>query len=582
MTSTSKLSYSKSFKRVFHQLNIRQKIVVGYGLSLGIAVFGTTLGLVIGEHYFQKARHQMTIADEEGGLLSSLQGVLLEIQSHQQKIGPLFNQPQALQVENSELMAHIAEAEMLLSQMWKFSQKNSQGDLQAFLNKQENTTKGYFQQLKLLLQQISSLSAEPQEFSKAQSLIWQFNTNSSAIDFNEFIHELNSFVKTVRERQEAADISQNQAAVLQAQIIIFSILLSTILSAILAYYISITIAHPIKAVTDVAQQVTKEANFDIQAPVTTADEVGELATALNQLIQQVKQLLEEQKVETQARLIQSEKMCSLGRMLAGVAHEINNPVNFISGNLVHAKNYVDDILNLLHTYKAEIPNPPVAVQTLAQEIDLEFLEDDLPKLLNSIEFGANRTREIAASLKDFSRLDEGEIQKVDIHDCIDSTLLILQNRLKKGIKIIRNYGNIPAVPGYTGLLYQVFMNLLSNAIDAVDEKSAVSSQFSPDQFSPEITITTKSYEKDWVIVRIADNGLGISEENQAKIFEMFFTTKPRGIGTGLGLAISYQIVVEKHGGQITCKSEVDKGTEFIISLPIAPDQVTPVDSETLL
>jgi two-component system, NtrC family, sensor kinase len=560
MTLKPQVSYPNVVKQVFHQLSIRQKIVVGYGLALGIAVLGTIAGLGIGDRYYQKARYQMMIADEEGGLISELQGALLEIQSHQQEIVTLLKQPQMLQAQNSDLLSHIIETEKLLAQLQKFSQTHSQKDLDEFLEKHKLTVTKYFQQSKFLLQKLRA-DAIPEE-SQVRSLIWEFYQNPAAIQFNHFIHELTQFALSIHERQEEADAAQSQAAKLQAQIIMGSILFSTALAAVLAFYTSHTIAHPIKVVTAVAKQVTKEANFDLQAPVLTKDEFGELATSLNLLIQQVKKLLEEQQAETQARLIQSEKMGSLGRMLAGVAHEIINPVNFISGNLVHAKNYTDDLLTLIQTYKNEIPDPPVSVQSLTEEIDLEFLEVDLPKLLTSIEFGAERTREIARSLKDFARLDEGEIQFVDIHACLNSTLLILQNRLKQGINVIRNYGDIPHIPGYPGLLYQVFMNLLSNAIDALEEKTT-----KEPHFSPEITITTELDNLDLLIVRIGDNGSGISLENQSKIFETFFTTKPRGIGTGLGLAITHQIVVEKHGGKIACKSELDKGTEFAVFLP---------------
>ncbi|KAB8331074.1 HAMP domain-containing protein [Scytonema tolypothrichoides VB-61278] len=398
---------------------------------------------------------------------------------------------------------------------------------------------------------------------KAQQLVWQFHQTKATFEFYQFTHELTYFAILVRKRQEKADIEQNQAAALQAQIIIYSILLSTVLATIVALYTSLAIARPIKTLTEIAQRVTQDANFDLQAPVTTKDEVGELATSLNQVIQQVKQLLEEQKAETQARLLHSEKMSSLGKMLAGVAHEIINPVNFISGNLVHAKNYIDDLLALLQTYEAEVPNSPTAVLVFAEEIDLEFLKTDLPNLLNSVEFGAERIREMSRSLKDFSRLDERVVQLVDIHVCINSTLLILQNRLKTGINVICHYGDIPPIPGYTGLLYQVFMNLLSNAIDAVEEKSALTSEF-----SPTITVSTERRDNNWVKITIADNGSGIASQNQDKIFEMFFTTKPRGLGTGLGLSISYQIIVEKHLGEMTFKSELNQGTEFTISLPI--------------
>ncbi|MEH2195524.1 MAG: ATP-binding protein [Nostoc sp.] len=562
MTPTPQLKYFNWVQQRFHRLSIRQKIFYGYGLALGIAVLGTTAGLVIGDRYFQQAREQMNLADEKGSLLSSLQGELLKIQIYQQEIVLFLQQPQVLQRGISDFKSNLAETETLLSQMEEFSQTNSQADLQTLLTKQNSTIAGYFEQLRALIQQILPLSSQPEGTLKVQQLISKFSQSQESLKFYQFSHELTDFAKTVQEQQKDADLAQEKAALIQAQIIIGSMVLSVAIAAILAFYTSTIIAYPINAVTNIAQRVTQEANFDLQAPVITQDEVGALTTSLNQLIQQVKHLLEEQQAEAQVRLIQSEKMSSLGRMLAGVAHEINNPVNFISGNLVHAKTYTDDLLALLQIYKAEVPHPSTAVQTLAEEIDLEFLEVDLPKLFNSMKVGAERTREIVRSLKDFSRLDDGEAQSLELHACLDSTLLILNNRLKNGINLVRSYGEIPAIPGYTGLLYQVFMNILSNALDALEQKSADNPEF-----VPKITIVTERCQNDFVIVRIADNGPGISAENQKKIFETFFTTKPRGIGTGLGLAIAYQIVVEKHKGKISCQSELNQGTEFAIALP---------------
>jgi PAS domain S-box-containing protein len=288
---------------------------------------------------------------------------------------------------------------------------------------------------------------------------------------------------------------------------------------------------------------------------------------------------------TQSQLIQTEKMSSLGRMVAGVAHEINNPVSFIYGNLTPAREYFQDLLSLLKLYQRTYPHPIPEIRQLGEEIDLNFLVEDWQHLINSMQMGAERIHEIVRSLKIFSRLDESELKPVDIHEGIDNTLVILQHRLRaegvsaagrvrvprSEIKVIKDYGQLPQVTCYASQLNQVFMNLLSNAIDALDN-----------QTSPRvITITTEVVSGQWsvvsgkekratdfVVIRIADNGCGMSEDVQQKIFDPFFTTKPVGSGTGLGLALSYQIVVEKHGGHLSCVSTLSQGTELLVKIPV--------------
>ncbi|RCJ32896.1 serine/threonine protein kinase [Nostoc minutum NIES-26] len=274
--------------------------------------------------------------------------------------------------------------------------------------------------------------------------------------------------------------------------------------------------------------------------------------------------------QTQSQLVQTEKMSSLGQLVAGVAHEINNPVNFISGNLTHANDYTQDVLGLLELYQKHYPSPHPEIQEEAEAIDLEFLLEDLPKLLSSMQVGADRIRKIVASLRTFSRMDEADRKAVNIHDGIESTLMILQHRLKAksdhpGIEAIRHYGNLPLVECYAGELNQVFMNVLSNAIDALEE-SLVSN---PGKMtSPSITIHTEQVNAHQVEIRITDNGLGMLESVRQRLFDPFFTTKPVGKGTGMGLSISYQIITEKHGGSISCASKLGEGAEFIICLPV--------------
>ncbi|MBW4493067.1 MAG: PAS domain-containing sensor histidine kinase [Oscillatoria princeps RMCB-10] len=313
---------------------------------------------------------------------------------------------------------------------------------------------------------------------------------------------------------------------------------------------------------------------------------------------------------TQSLVVQTEKMSSLGQMVAGVAHEINNPINFIYGNLAHATQYTKDLLELVQLYEECYPNPVAEIQEKREGIDLDFLMEDLPKLLASMELGADRIRQIVLSLRTFSRLDEAQKKPVNIHEGIDSTLLILNSRLKAkagqvAIEVVKEYGDLPLVECYAGQLNQVFMNVLANAIDALEmghRASVVGDRQCPapsaQRPAPAIRIRTevgnggsgmgdREEEKSampsaqcpvpscqFVRIAIADNGPGMSEAVRRRLFDPFFTTKPVGKGTGLGLSISYQIVVERHGGELKCFSEPGQGSEFVIEIPIRQQSVS--------
>ncbi|OUL28056.1 GAF domain-containing protein [Nostoc sp. 106C] len=319
-----------------------------------------------------------------------------------------------------------------------------------------------------------------------------------------------------------------------------------------------------------------------------ASEIQFLAQIANQLgvaLQQVNLLLQTQQQteqltqaihdlqETQTQLIQTEKMSSLGQLVAGIAHEINNPVNFIYGNLAHVSDYADDLLSMLELYQQEVPNTSSEIWKRAEEIDLEFIIEDLPKTLTSMKVGIDRIRQIVLGLRNFSRLDEAEMKAVDIHEGIDNSLLILQHRLKAKpespmINIVKNYDELPLVECYAGQLNQVFMNVLSNAIDALEDYKESSSEPHHSQITIYTSIGEMKANVKSAVIRIIDNGPGIPEALRTRIYDPFFTTKPVGKGTGLGLSITYKIVVDKHGGIFKCDSQPGLGTEFWIEIPI--------------
>ncbi|HLO52121.1 MAG TPA: ATP-binding protein [Kamptonema sp.] len=284
---------------------------------------------------------------------------------------------------------------------------------------------------------------------------------------------------------------------------------------------------------------------------------------------------------TQTQMIQTEKMSSLGQLVAGVAHEINNPISFIYGNLPHASNYIKGLIRMLHVYKQHYPQQLPSIQAEAEEVELDYLLEDLPKLLNSMEQGAERIRDIVLNLRNFCRLDEAQMKPVNIHEGINNALLLLQNQLKgkpgkPAIAVCKNYGDLPLVECYAGQLNQVFMNILVNAIDAL--AGGVGHRLAGNETgkntedskcnSPTIWIATEVVEGNKVVIRITDNGPGMTEDVRMRLFDPFFTTKPVGSGTGLGLSISYEIIINQHGGELECFSEPGHGAEFAIAIPI--------------
>lgn len=553
--------------RISRRWSIHQKIGSGYFLAVSIAVLGTATGLIVGEHYDDRARESLEITQERLDLMEDLEKSFFSIELYQERLKYL-SLNQTIKVENViELNENLIKANSQLSKLQSHLNNNRKLPIgyfsytlqsKALLNDCDRGLNIYHQTVRSLLEKLNSETITIIQDQAVKSFLIKNLKEELIPKFETISANLDEIVRLTEIQQQQAKAKFKEAKILRASIIAGSMMLSIGIAAVLAIYTSRAIARPIQAVTRVAKQATQDGDFDLQAPVTTEDEIGVLATSLNHLIERVATQIRDLQ-QAQAQLIQSEKMSSLGRMVAGLAHEINNPVNFIYGNLTYTQDYTRDILELLHLYQQHYPHPSAEIQTKLDEIDLQFIREDFPKIMDSMQVGTERIRQIILSLRNFSRLDEAEMKQVDIHQGIDNTLLILNSRLSRDIEVIKQYGQIPLIECYPAQLNQVFMNIINNAIDELSIESGLKKR--------QIFIQTQHVEHNQVEVKIRDTGSGIPPEIKPKIFDPFFTTKPVGKGTGMGLAISYQII-EKHQGKIKVISELGQGSEFVVSLPI--------------
>jgi signal transduction histidine kinase len=342
---------------------------------------------------------------------------------------------------------------------------------------------------------------------------------------------------------------------------VFSILI--LIPLVAAWLIVLQLLNEYLKQRSLAQSELQKTNQQLE--IRVQERTQELSDKNHKIEETLQQLQ-----DTQIQLIHTEKMSGLGQLVGGVAHEINNPVTFIDGNITHAKQYTQDLLSLIELYQIHFPEPPIEIEDELEAIEIDYLKEDIYKIHESMKVGTQRIRDIVLSLRNFSRLDEADFKQVDIHEGINSTLMILQNRLKlktdsKEIAINKEYSKLPLVECYPSQLNQALMNILANAIDALEKEIDNNKNQS---LKPQIRISTELSDNNHAIIRIADNGCGMTEEVHSKLFDPFFTTKPVGDGTGLGLSITYKIIVSKHNGKLSCNSELGKGAEFIIEIPV--------------
>lgn len=569
---------------------IYRRIGMGYLWAIAIGGLGSLTGMVIADYFQGLGVFQLLDAQVQSQVLSEFEQAGDRAQLHEARTLAMLNNPALVEQEVANLQRELAALQDLQQKFTEFLQGDPAwlaGDPKAMQTLLTDYSQVLSTQTDILIAILASGTSDLTQESVRALIVDTANPEMEALR-----NDLRALIKTAQEQEQRAVEVMETAQGYEKLIIVLSMLLAGGCAGVLAWRTTREIARPIEAVTQVARRVAHEGDYTARAPVNTQDEVGILAQSLNQLIERVAtrtdalqaaaQTAEVQNREleavlntlrrTQAQLVHAEKMSSLGQLVAGLAHEINNPVNFIYGNVGHAEGYIQTLTAVIQRLQQEIGAPSAALEDYLAEVELDFVQDDLSKILISLKNGAERISSLVLSLRVFARLQESQIKRVDLHEGIESTLLLLGYRLRDQarrpeIRVQRRFGDLPLVECCGSQINQVVMNILVNAVDAIDARW----ENEPGGWQPLIILQTRVLEGDRVEIVIANNGPALSTKQQEKVFDPFFTTKPTGQGTSLGLSVSYEIVVEQHGGHLTCRSPLPGlgcGVEFGIVMPI--------------
>lgn len=560
---------------------------IGYGYFLAIAVgwIGSGAGLIIADYFQGKGVFQLLDAQAQTRLLSSFERAASAVDLQVVRAVLLADNPDQLEEAHSRVRLNLAAVTTARQDFENFLPSNS-----ASLVQDAEIMSTLLATYEVQLNQYADQVFANQRTRNSASSLELEDTLEQFATLEELHTDLIVLIQLAQAQEASTTEIMERLQGFEKVMIAVSLLLSGLLAGAIAWRTTRAIAKPIENITQVARQVAQEDDYSLRASGFRQDEIGDLARSLNDLIERVAerthsleqtaQSAEHQNQElanalntlrhAQAQLIQSEKMSSLGQLVAGIAHEVNNPIGFIQGNLQYAQEYSEALFEVIDHLLASVSDIPDDVQKYLDTADVEFIRRDLPKVLQSLTNGVNRINRLVESLRVFSRLQESQLKCVHLHEGIESVLLLLGHRFKPQAKrpevaVICEYGNFPEVECYGGQLNQVFMHILNNALDAIDERWVSTTE----AWQPTLTISLQQIG-DRVQIQLSNNGLPVPDAVQDKIFDPFFTTKPVGQGMGLGMSISYEIVEKHHRGTLTFVSPVKDGfgTQFTIEIPM--------------